>query len=74
MKAHFNKKGWIYLPASAAGWIITVIYCFVSVYTLVAIDRHYHSLINSLIRFFPYFISYSVVLFWIACNTSNDNH
>lgn len=74
MKAHFNKKGWIYLPVSVAGWIVIIVYCSVSVYTLVAIDRNYNSLINSLIRFFPYFISYSVIFFWIAGNSSNDNH
>jgi hypothetical protein len=72
MKAQFRKKGWIYLPIALAGWIITIIYCSVSVYTLYAINRHYSSLYSSLIRFFPYFISFSVLLFWIAFNTSKD--
>jgi len=73
MKAQFIKKGWIYLPVRVAGWIVTLIYFSVSVYTLVAIDKNYNSLVSSLIRFFPYFISYSVVYFWIACNTSKDD-
>jgi hypothetical protein len=70
MKKHFIKKGWIYFPGSIAGWIVTVVFCATSVYTLVAIDHSYNSLFNSLVRFFPYFISYSVVYFWIAGNTS----
>jgi hypothetical protein len=73
MKAQFIKKGWIYVPVRVAGWIITLVYISVSVYTLVAIDQNYNSLVNSLIRFFPYFISYSVVYFWIASNTNKKD-
>ena len=70
MKAQFKRKGWIYFPVTATGWLVTIAYCAASVYTLAAIDRNYNSLVNSLIRFFPYFISYSVIFFWIAGNTS----
>jgi hypothetical protein len=70
MKPLFRKTGWIYMPVSAAGWIVAILYTAVSVLTLVAIDKNYNSLLNSLIRFFPYFISLSVVYFWIASNCS----
>jgi hypothetical protein len=70
MKAHFIKKGWIYVPVTAAGWLVALIWFSVSAYTLVEIDIRYNSLVSSLIRFFPYFISYSVIYFWIASNTS----
>jgi hypothetical protein len=69
---HFKRFGWIYIPVSFWGWIITVIYLAVSVYTLVIIGQNYNSIKNSLIRFFPYFICFSVILFWIAENTSKD--
>ncbi|MGD0581402.1 MAG: hypothetical protein ABR974_00500 [Bacteroidales bacterium] len=72
MKAHFTKKGWIYLPASFTGWIVAAIYAAVSVFTLVMIDKTYNSLKNSLIRFFPYFISLTVIYFWIASNSSKE--
>ena len=70
---HFKKSGWIYVPVSILGWIITVVYIAISIYTLITIDQNYNSLKNSLIRFFPYFISFSVVFFWIAGNNSKDN-
>ena len=71
MSEHFKKKGWIYIPASVAGWIIAAFYLAVSVFTLVEIDKTYNSLKNSLIRFFPYFISLSVIYHWIASNLSD---
>jgi hypothetical protein len=70
---HFKRLGWIYIPVSMWGWIVTIIYLAISIYTLVSIGQNYNSLKNSLIRFFPYFISFSVVYFWIAGNNSNDN-
>jgi ABC-type lipoprotein release transport system permease subunit len=73
MKNHFIKRGWIYLPVSVVGWIITVLYAAVAVYTLTAIQKSYNSIIHSLIRFFPYFISFSVVWFWIASNMGKDD-
>lgn len=72
MKIHFRKNGWIYIPVTVIGWIVALCYGAVSVFTLVMIDRSYNSLTNSLIRFFPYFISISVVYFWIASNCSGN--
>lgn len=73
MKNHFSKRGWIYIPVSLIGWIIAIVYAAISIITLVSIDRNYNSLTQSLIRFFPYFISFSVVYFWIAVNTSDKD-
>jgi hypothetical protein len=70
---HFKKTGWIYIPVSIWGWIVTVIYLAISIYTLISIGQNYNSLRNSLIRFFPYLISFSVVFFWIAGNTSDND-
>jgi hypothetical protein len=70
---HFRKFGWIYIPVSIAGWILTVLYLGISIYTLVRIGQNYDSLRSSLIRFFPYFISFSVVWFWIAGNTGGKD-
>jgi hypothetical protein len=70
MGTHFRKSGWVYIPVSVAGWIVTIVYAAVSVFTLISIDKSYNSMPNSLIRFFPYFISFSVVYFWIASNSS----
>jgi hypothetical protein len=72
MKAHFRKTGWIYVPVSLAGWIVTILYAAISIITLLMIDNAYNSLRNSLIRFFPYFISLTVLYFWIASNTTGQ--
>ncbi len=75
MKAHFKKTGWVYLPISIIGWIVAFLYVAISVLTLVSIDSRYNSLYNSLIRFFPYFMGFSVLYFWIAsnCKGKSDN-
>ncbi len=68
----FKKKGWIYIPVSTAGVIIslmTVVFC-VTVFT--AVDRHSHSNSDTLYGIFPYFISAFTLLFWIASNTSRS--
>ena len=72
MKAHFRKTGWIYVPVSLAGWVVTFFYAAISIFTLIMIDNTYNSLKNSLIRFFPYFISLTVLYFWIASNTTGQ--
>lgn len=74
MRIQFKKIGWIYVPVSALGWIITLLYLAISIYTLVSIDQRYNSLKDSLIRFFPYLISFTVVLFWIAVNTCDKSN
>jgi ABC-type bacteriocin/lantibiotic exporter with double-glycine peptidase domain len=71
MKTHFKKTGWIYVPVSLAGWIVTILYVAISVFTLVVVDKTYNNLTNSLIRFFPYFISLSVLYFWVASNNTS---
>ena len=73
MKYLFRKTGWIYIPVTLTGWIIALMYIAISLVTLFAIDARYNSLYNSLIRFFPYFVSFSVIYFWIASNTSGKN-
>jgi hypothetical protein len=70
MGTHFRKIGWIYIPVSVAGWITAAGYVAISVVTLVSVDKNYNSFLSSLIRFFPYFISFSVIYFWIASNCS----
>jgi hypothetical protein len=70
MGTHFRKKWWVYIPVSLFGWIVLAGFAAISVVTLVSINHNYNSIISSLIRFFPYFISFLVVYFWIASNSS----
>ena len=66
----FKKIGWFYLPVSVPGCILALVYLAVNVQLFLAIDRHAHSVSDTLIGFFPYFISLSVFYWWIASHTS----
>ncbi|MGQ9621374.1 MAG: hypothetical protein ACUVTX_10385 [Bacteroidales bacterium] len=68
MRPHFKKLGWIYLPVTISGWIITILYACISLATLVWIDSIYNSLFHTFVRFFPYFMGFTVIWFWIAFN------
>jgi len=70
----FKKKGWIYIPVHAAGWLITILHIAVVVVFFKAIDRHSHSASDTLTNFLPYFISVAVIYFFIAVNTSNQKN
>jgi hypothetical protein len=66
----FRKVGWIYVPVSIIGTVLlllTIVFC---VTVFLAIDRHSHSVSDTLYGIFPYFVSAFTILFWIAGNTS----
>ncbi|MBI5917250.1 MAG: hypothetical protein HY842_17915 [Bacteroidetes bacterium] len=66
----FKKTGWFYLPCSIPGWVIFLVYVAVNVQFFTAIDRNSHSASDTLINFFPYFISLSAFYCWIAYHTA----
>ncbi|HPC98631.1 MAG TPA: hypothetical protein P5257_10515 [Bacteroidales bacterium] len=70
MKPQFKKTGWIFFPSGFAGWIITIVYGGISLATLAWIDSVYNSLFFSLVRFFPYFMGFTVIWYWVAYNLS----
>jgi glucan phosphoethanolaminetransferase (alkaline phosphatase superfamily) len=47
----FTRKGIIYLPVSVIGWIIFTIALTYAVFIFVDIDRHSHSISDTLINF-----------------------
>ena len=66
----FKKTGWIYFPISAVGVIITLLVLAFCTTVFLAVDRHSHSVSDTLYGVFPYFVSAFTVLFWIGANTS----
>jgi len=66
----FKKAGWIYVPASVIGAVITTLTVAFCVTVFIAIDRNSHSVSDTLYGIFPYFVSAFTILFWIAGNTS----
>ena len=68
----FKKIGWIYIPASIIGAIITVFVVAFCGSVFIAVDRHSHSVSDTFYGVFPYFVSAFTILFWIAGNTSKQ--
>jgi hypothetical protein len=68
----FRKLGWIYIPISVIGTVLFVIVLYFCVTVFLAIDRHSHSVSDTLYGIFPYFVSAFTILFWIAANTSKN--
>jgi hypothetical protein len=75
MKANWFKKiGWLYVPTSYMGVILTLAVLFFCATVFVAVDRHSHSVSDTLYGIFPYFISAFTLLFWISSNTSQTGN
>ena len=66
----FKKFGWIYLPVSIIGWVIWLFGLALSVNIFLAIDRHSHSVSDTLYGIFPYFTCILLLINWVAENTS----
>ncbi|HEY6161218.1 MAG TPA: hypothetical protein VI112_08345 [Bacteroidia bacterium] len=69
----FKKRSWFYVPASVAGTFIALVTLTLNTWFFLAIDRNSHSVSDTLINFFPYFVSFWTVYGWIASNTSAKN-
>lgn len=69
----FKKTGWIFIPVSVAGFLISLALIIFCITVFIAVDRHSHSVSDTLYGIFPYFISAFTILFWIAKNTSVNN-
>lgn len=69
----FKKTGWIYIPTSLTGTVITLTVIAFCTTVFIAIDRNSQSVSDTLYGIFPFFVSAFTLLFWIASNTSKKN-
>jgi hypothetical protein len=70
--AWFKPWGWIYRPVSWQGIalvLLTIVFC---VQIFIAVDRHAHSVSDTLYGIFPYIVPSLMVLNWIASKTSYE--
>jgi hypothetical protein len=71
MKARwFKRLGWIHLPVSWQGALLSLAGLAFCIQVFVAVDRHSHSVSDTLYGIFPYFACCFLLLEWIACNSS----
>lgn len=66
----FKRMGWVYLPVSVPGALITLAALLFCVQVFVAVDRFSHSVSDELYSIFPFFACAFLLLDWIAGRTS----
>lgn len=69
----FKKMGLIFVPVSIAGTILLLLTIGFCTTVFIAVDRHSHSVTDTLYGIFPSFVSAFTVLFWVANNTSTGS-
>jgi hypothetical protein len=66
----FKRVGWVYLPVSVPGSLVTLAALAFCAQAFMAIDRHSHSASDTLYGIFPFFACAFLLLDWIAGRTS----
>ncbi|HWW00799.1 MAG TPA: hypothetical protein VNZ64_13970 [Candidatus Acidoferrum sp.] len=68
----FKCLGWVYRPASWQGIVLVLLAIGFCVQVFVAVDRHSHSVSDTLYGVFPYFACCFLLLNWVASHTSGS--
>jgi hypothetical protein len=68
----FKPWGWIYRPTSLAGIAVTVLAALFCVNVFIAVDRHSHSVTDTLYGIFPFIVPTLMLLNWVASKTSGQ--
>ena len=66
----FKRFGWFHLPASVPGAILCLLAALFCFTVFVAVDRHSHSVSDTLYGVFPFFVCTFLLLDWIGDRTS----
>jgi hypothetical protein len=66
----FREWGWLYYPISWQGLILLLLVLIFWVQVFLAIDRHSHSVSDTLYGIFPYYVPSFLLLLWMASKTS----
>jgi len=66
----FKRLGWFYVPVSFPGavvWLAALLFC-ITVFR--AVDRHSHSVTDTLYGIFPFFVCTFLLLDWVSARAS----
>lgn len=69
-RAWFKPWGWIYRPVSWQAALVSLITVMFCVQVFVAVDRHSHSVSDTLYGIFPFVVPALMLLNWVASKTS----
>ncbi len=65
----FRRWGWIYRPVSLCGWAIVAMAAVFCVTVFRAVDRHSHSVSDTMYGVFPYIVCIFMLVGWLASRT-----
>ena len=67
----FKRFGWLYIPVSVPGVIVCVLAAVFCLTVFTAVDRHSHSVGDTLYGIYPFFVCTFFLVDWVASRTSN---
>ena len=62
----FKRWGWFYVPASVPGVVVCILAATFCVTVFTAVDRHSHSVSDTLYGVFPFFACTFLLIDWIG--------
>jgi hypothetical protein len=68
----FSRIGWFYVPTSAIGTVLCLLAAIFCLTVFIAVDRHSHSVSDTLYGIFPFFACTFLLLDWIGHRTSGE--
>jgi len=68
----FKRWGWVHRPVSWQGATVALVALLFCAQAFVAIDRHSHSVSDTLYGIFPYCACAFLLLNWVAAHSSED--
>ena len=66
----FRRVGWLYVPVSVIGVVLWVLSGLLCATVFMAVDRHSHSVSDTLYGIFPFFVCTFLLLDWVGSRTS----
>jgi hypothetical protein len=66
----FKRWGWFYVPVSLPGTVVTLAVLTFCTQVFIAIDRHSHSVSDTLYGVFPFFACAFLLFDWLADRNS----
>ncbi len=71
-RAWFRTWGWVYRPIAVQGWLVVLLASLFCINVFLAVDRHSHSVSDTIYGIFPYVVPAFGIVGWIASRTTGD--
>jgi hypothetical protein len=66
----FKKAGWIFIPNSAQGILITILFLAFCIHIFIFVDSRAHSVSDTFYGIFPFVVPAFLLYIWIASEKS----